>query len=432
MIFEPFPPSGWWIFHFLVEVPQNYPVRRSGSHGWIKWQSLVIFGYYPTGEGRDLQESCHCLIHVDLPWNPMRLHQRVGRINRYGQTHAVEVVTLRNPDTVESRIWEKLNEKIARINQALAHAMDEPEDLLQLVLGMVSPSLFRELFTEAHSVPKDSLASWFNDKAATFGGQDAIDTVRQLVGHCARFDFQQVSDDLPQVDLPALQPFFEAMLTLNGRRPTRTQNTLTFHTPEAWLGDPAIRQRYEDVGFDRSLQGRTALDRVLGVGHRLVDKAIEEALEESARVATFASSALKTPLAVMRIRDRITGETVDATASVVGVEWDTKNASSPTLLRDWVLLEKLNELIRAPGVARSKSSGSPGDLSHARDALAAAQELVEAKLPELDIPYKFPLVEPLVLLWPAPRGQDGVAGVGDPGCDQSLSGEGDGTPQEEE
>jgi SNF2 family DNA or RNA helicase len=40
-----------------------------------------------SGEGIDLQERYHTLIHADLPWNPMRLHQRVGRLNRYGQTH---------------------------------------------------------------------------------------------------------------------------------------------------------------------------------------------------------------------------------------------------------------------------------------------------------------------------------------------------------
>ena len=44
------------------------------------------------GEGIDLQERCSALIHVDLPWNPMRLHQRVGRLNRYGQTRTVRVV----------------------------------------------------------------------------------------------------------------------------------------------------------------------------------------------------------------------------------------------------------------------------------------------------------------------------------------------------
>jgi hypothetical protein len=55
------------------------------------------------------------LIHIDLPWNPMRLHQRVGRLNRYGQTRKVEVFTVRNPDTVEARIWVKLNAKIEQI-----------------------------------------------------------------------------------------------------------------------------------------------------------------------------------------------------------------------------------------------------------------------------------------------------------------------------
>jgi hypothetical protein len=75
----------------------------------------------------------------------MRLRQRVGRLNRYGQTRQVEVITLGNPETVESRIWDKLNAKIENIMAALGRAMDEPEDLMRLVLGMASPSLFREL-----------------------------------------------------------------------------------------------------------------------------------------------------------------------------------------------------------------------------------------------------------------------------------------------
>jgi superfamily II DNA/RNA helicase len=137
------------------------------------------------GEGIDLQESCHCLIHVDLPWNPMRLHQRVGRLNRYGQTKQVEVIHLRNPDTVESRIWEKLNTKIESIMEAFGQVMDEPEDLLQLVLGMTSPSLFRELFSEADGVPGERLSEWFDQKTARFGGEDAVDVVRSLVGYAA-------------------------------------------------------------------------------------------------------------------------------------------------------------------------------------------------------------------------------------------------------
>ena len=87
----------------------------------------------------------------------MRLHQRVGRLNRYGQTQRVDVLTLRNPDTVESLIWEKLNDKLDRISLALGQVMDEPEDLLQLVLGMTSPTLFTDLFSKGAQVPASQL-----------------------------------------------------------------------------------------------------------------------------------------------------------------------------------------------------------------------------------------------------------------------------------
>ena len=60
------------------------------------------------GEGIDLQERCATLVHVDMPWNPMRLHQRVGRLSRYGQRRSVAAYILCNPDTVEARIWDLL------------------------------------------------------------------------------------------------------------------------------------------------------------------------------------------------------------------------------------------------------------------------------------------------------------------------------------
>ncbi len=50
----------------------------------------------------------------------MRLHQRVGRLSRYGQKRAVSVYILRNPQTVEARIWDLLNEKLERIQLALS------------------------------------------------------------------------------------------------------------------------------------------------------------------------------------------------------------------------------------------------------------------------------------------------------------------------
>src|SRR5947207_15455776 len=47
------------------------------------------------GEGIDLQERCAVLVHVDMPWNPMRLDYGVGRLSRYVQTRSVSVYILR-------------------------------------------------------------------------------------------------------------------------------------------------------------------------------------------------------------------------------------------------------------------------------------------------------------------------------------------------
>ena len=172
---------------------------------------LFLISTEAGGEGIDLQERCHSLIHVDLPWNPMRLHQRVGRLNRVGQKKPVEVITLRNPATVEARIWDLLNAKLERIMSALGGAMDEPEDMLQLVLGMSSSNFFDQLFSEGQFVQKEKLNEWFDWKAGTFGGKPALDTVKNLVGHASRFDLSSLNE-VPNVDLPHLQPFFENML----------------------------------------------------------------------------------------------------------------------------------------------------------------------------------------------------------------------------
>ncbi|MGE5192132.1 MAG: DEAD/DEAH box helicase, partial [Deltaproteobacteria bacterium] len=63
------------------------------------------------GEGRNLQFA-DTLINYDLPWNPMRIEQRVGRVHRIGQTREVFVFNLCTAGSLEARILDLLNEKI--------------------------------------------------------------------------------------------------------------------------------------------------------------------------------------------------------------------------------------------------------------------------------------------------------------------------------
>lgn len=349
-----------------------------------------------AGEGIDLQESCHTLIHVDLPWNPMRLHQRVGRLNRYGQKHSVEVVTLRNPDTVESRIWEKLNAKIQNIMIAFGTAMDEPEDLLQLVLGMTSPSLFTELFSQASKVPKDSLSSWFDAKTKTFGGHGTLDTVKNLVGNSSRFDYQNLKD-IPRKDLQDLQSFFEAMLQLNKRRIGREGDGLSFKTPDEWLKDPGVRNRYEGLVFSREVKGREASLRIVGVGHRAFDQAIEQARQQSAMLTAI--KGIDAPVAVFRVFDRITGKSGNVKQLVYAI-LSGGDGKELIVLKDWQVLDLVNRLIveklpQEDGLIVPLPSDVAFFMDKAHEKLA--KSLGEG-MPHL---FEYPSVEPLTILWPA-------------------------------
>ena len=373
--------------------------RRLAAARFNRGDVRFLVSTEAAGEGVDLQENCSALIHVDLPWNPMRLHQRVGRVSRYGQTDPVEAVTVRNPDTVESRIWDLLDQKLARINLAFQGAMDDPEDIRQLVIGMASPGMFTKVFSDADSADLrgQTLDQWFNAETATFGSEDAVHTVRNLIGHVARFDFGAVAGQIPRVDLPDLVPFFKAILAVRGRRPDQADNhRLSFRPPEEWKDDFLIStiDRY-DLLFAREPQPEQGED-VAGVGLRVVDRAVRDAVALSAAFATIRG--LDAPIFVFSVQDRITGSDGPIRAAVVaaqsGADGDWR------LIRDWELVHRLNPLADKPRSSVFSDAEPALDVS---DLIASARQYVVSQIDALDLPFTLPTVESLACLVPAER-----------------------------
>ena len=71
-----------------------------------------------AGEGINLQ-FCWLLINYDIPWNPARLEQRMGRVHRYKQTHDVLLINVVANDTREGRVLRVLLEKLEAIRREL-------------------------------------------------------------------------------------------------------------------------------------------------------------------------------------------------------------------------------------------------------------------------------------------------------------------------
>jgi superfamily II DNA or RNA helicase len=153
------------------EIEHVYPgqgvvVLRGGDHGAkvaaerrfkLKDGPRVLVCTAAGREGINLQFA-RILFNFDLPWNPMDMEQRIGRIHRYGQSHTAQVYNLILSDTIEGRIYLLLDDKLTEIARTLGKVDDQgnvAEDLRSQILGQLSERLnYDRLYQEALSDPE--------------------------------------------------------------------------------------------------------------------------------------------------------------------------------------------------------------------------------------------------------------------------------------
>jgi hypothetical protein len=108
-------------------------------------KTQIMVATEAAGEGINLQ-FCHIMINYDIPWNPTRLEQRMGRIHRYGQQKDVYIFNLVAEDTREGKVLIKILEKLEEIRKALRSdkvfdvigEIFQGKNLYQLILDAVA------------------------------------------------------------------------------------------------------------------------------------------------------------------------------------------------------------------------------------------------------------------------------------------------------
>lgn len=201
------------------EIGQTFPgqgvvVLRGGDHGAkvaaerrFRRQDgpRVLICTAAGREGINLQFA-RILFNFDLPWNPMDIEQRIGRIHRYGQSHAAQVYNLVLSDTIEGRIFLLLDEKLAEIARTVGKVDEQgnvAEDLRAQILGQLSERLnYDRLYQEALSDP-ELKRTQVELEAALSNSREA----RQVV-----FDLFQ---DLEGFSLDDYQPFSDISSSLD-------------------------------------------------------------------------------------------------------------------------------------------------------------------------------------------------------------------------
>ncbi len=116
----------------------------------FKKQTDILISTDAGGEGINLQFS-NVVINYDLPWNPMKIEQRIGRVDRIGQTRDVLVYNYLLEKTIENRVREVLEEKLAVIFEQMG--IDKMEDVLDSQMADMD---FTDVYIKAIAEPKNS------------------------------------------------------------------------------------------------------------------------------------------------------------------------------------------------------------------------------------------------------------------------------------
>jgi superfamily II DNA or RNA helicase len=126
---------------------RDTPGTRIYAEREFRDTAQVLVATEAAGEGINLQ-FCWFMINYDIPWNPMRLEQRMGRIHRYGQEKDCLIINFVSVNTREGRVFDKLFERLEQIENDL-----DPQRTGKVfnVLGDVFPSnsiekMLREMY----------------------------------------------------------------------------------------------------------------------------------------------------------------------------------------------------------------------------------------------------------------------------------------------
>lgn len=149
-------------------------------------QPVVMISSEVGSEGLDFQ-FCAAMVNYDLPWNPMRVEQRIGRLDRYGQdAEAIDIVNLVVNDTIEGRIFYRLYDRIKIFEESIGdlEAILGDVDLDRALKGLKQDLLFGRLTPAEQERRADLIADAivtqqqehdeFDKQSRQFVGQDEV------------------------------------------------------------------------------------------------------------------------------------------------------------------------------------------------------------------------------------------------------------------
>ncbi len=236
----------------------------------FRTDAQILISTEAGGEGRNLQFA-HLLVNYDLPWNPMKVEQRIGRLDRIGQKRPVRIYNLACEGTVEQRVLDVLEHRIRLFTESVGSLDpilgDVENDIARLVMSHIES--FDEDFNQfAADLDKRTREARENERVLADFVLDRAslrrDRMNDLLGEeplATHIDLAAFIEASLDYYGGALKPHVEGghVVTLSPRLQTRLQSRSS-----QWRGvfDPQEALALEDLDF-------------FALGHELVDRIVD-------------------------------------------------------------------------------------------------------------------------------------------------------------
>ncbi|MEK6976705.1 MAG: SNF2-related protein [Candidatus Thermoplasmatota archaeon] len=272
---------------------QLTPGRRRKALEEFRGPTQVLVATDSGSEGLNLQ-FCHILVNYDLPWNPMRVEQRIGRVHRIGQESSnVVILNLAVANTIEDYVLEVLYEKIKLFEVAIGEMdlilsdIDESGGLEKRILDII-------LDTKNDEEVRDSLA---NVEKEVKNSKEQAEEIKKLDASVfMQFDLSTAKDDVEiedSVDLEAeVREFVASFLDAAEAEVEQTKKVTTVKLPRTyWKRLGGLHVYTTDADTFEEKDGEVEL---LGLGSKFV-QGVMEVLQEEGAVGQIRTPAVAEP-----------------------------------------------------------------------------------------------------------------------------------------
>ncbi|AKX54282.1 DEAD/DEAH box helicase [Thiopseudomonas alkaliphila] len=237
------------------------------------------------GEGINLQNKCHIMVNYDLPWNPMRLVQRIGRLYRYGQKKKVVVFNIQQADSLDQSIVDLMYSRIDSVVNDLAEVQQHEfnEGLKDEILGQLAELIdVEEILQQATKLGIERTRERIDE--ALDQARTAASKQHELFAHAASSDPSELREELV-ITYEHLYSFVLGMfdqlgITIVER--THKERLLRIRLSEQVMNEMGLSIKASprmDVTVDRMLAANRPDTHMLDLNSRLMQYLLTKACE---------------------------------------------------------------------------------------------------------------------------------------------------------